>query len=82
MCLVLREGYNAWRDCEKPSEILTWKCLSHNLSLPEYTSDYVSLAGYKFELDNEYEIEDTAGKTMYCCRDGLYYTNAFNFLNM
>lgn len=42
------DGYNAWRDREKPSLILAQLCRKCNLPQPEYGLDHVRIAGKKF----------------------------------
>ncbi|XP_076375559.1 otoferlin [Megalopta genalis] len=41
-------GYNAWRDREKPTQILHSLCKRNNLPLPEYRKDDVKIGRRKF----------------------------------
>ncbi|KAL7306383.1 hypothetical protein TKK_0001807 [Trichogramma kaykai] len=41
-------GYNAWRDREKPCQILRQLCKRNNLPLPEYWDDHVRIGKIKF----------------------------------
>ncbi|XP_076302777.1 otoferlin-like, partial [Lasioglossum baleicum] len=42
------EGYNRWRDREKPTQILEQLCKRNNLPLPEYHGDYVKIGRKRF----------------------------------
>ncbi|CAK9828332.1 Fer-1-like protein 6 [Anthophora retusa] len=46
------EGYNRWRDREKPTQILEQLCKRNNLPLPEYENDYVKIGRKKFPFDD------------------------------
>ncbi|XP_014245389.1 otoferlin-like isoform X2 [Cimex lectularius] len=41
-------GYNAWRDIYRPTEILEWLCLTYNLQSPKYEVDSVKVAKRTF----------------------------------
>lgn len=42
------EGYNRWRDREKPTQILEQLCKRNNLPLPEYHGDYAKIGRKRF----------------------------------
>lgn len=42
------DGYNRWRDREKPTQILEYLCKRNNLPLAEYRNDYVKIGRKKF----------------------------------
>ncbi|XP_031785250.1 otoferlin isoform X4 [Nasonia vitripennis] len=48
-------GYNAWRDREKPCQILRQLCRRYNLPLPEYWDDYVRIGRRKFYCERDPE---------------------------
>ena len=41
-------GYNAWRDREKPTQILEFLCQKNNLPAPDYQEDCVKIGKQKF----------------------------------
>ncbi|XP_076648742.1 otoferlin [Halictus rubicundus] len=45
-------GYNAWRDREKPTQILHNLCKKNNLPLPEYRTDHVKIGRRKFPCED------------------------------
>ncbi|XP_049946409.1 otoferlin-like [Schistocerca serialis cubense] len=49
--LRCRKGYNAWRDAERPTQILEGLCRRQGLRLPEYLADdTLSVAGATYSL--------------------------------
>ncbi|XP_042350086.1 fer-1-like protein 6 [Plectropomus leopardus] len=42
------DGYNAWRDCLKPSELLTKLCRENDLSDPQFRPGRITVAGKVF----------------------------------
>ncbi|XP_046143744.1 otoferlin-like [Osmia bicornis bicornis] len=42
------DGYNAWRDREKPTQILQQLCKKNNLPSPEFGKDYVKIGRKRF----------------------------------
>lgn len=51
------EGYNTWRDCEKPKQILEKLCKRNNLPLPEYHDHYVKIGRKRFPFVDQ-QTED------------------------
>ncbi|KAK9306192.1 hypothetical protein QLX08_003081 [Tetragonisca angustula] len=49
------EGYDTWRDREKPKQILEQLCKRNNLPLPEYQDHYVKIGRKKFPFDQQTE---------------------------
>lgn len=45
------EGYNEWRDREKPTQILEQLCRRNNLPLPKYRDRYVKIGRKTFPFD-------------------------------
>ena len=41
-------GYNAWRDRERPTQILDYLCKKNNLPSPEYLETFVKIGKQKF----------------------------------
>lgn len=58
--LYASEGYNEWRDREKPTQILEQLCKRNNLPLPEYTNRYVKIGRKKFPFDETEHPESGA----------------------
>ncbi|XP_043285592.1 otoferlin-like [Venturia canescens] len=44
-------GYNAWRDRERPTQILGYLCNKNNLPLPEYLEDCVKIGKQRFPFE-------------------------------
>ncbi|XP_078275356.1 fer-1-like protein 4 [Rhinoraja longicauda] len=47
------EGYNAWRDCLKPTQILTKLCKDLQLPDPEYRPEEVKVSNKIFKMPND-----------------------------
>ncbi|KAG8565186.1 hypothetical protein GDO81_012752 [Engystomops pustulosus] len=47
------DGYNAWRDAFKPSQILNSLCKKHSLPAPEYRREEVKVNNKLFRVPNE-----------------------------
>ncbi len=47
-CLSVSEGYNAWRDCLKPSELLAKLCKENGLEDPQFSPGRITVAGKIF----------------------------------
>lgn len=45
---LFSEGYNAWRDCLKPSELLTKLCRENSLEDPQFRPGRITVAGRVF----------------------------------
>lgn len=58
--LYASEGYNEWRDREKPTQILEQLCKRNNLPLPEYRNRYVKIGRKKFPFDETEHPESGA----------------------
>ncbi|XP_015125981.1 otoferlin [Diachasma alloeum] len=56
-----KSGYNAWRDRERPTQILETLCRRNNLPLPEFT-DTVTIGKQKFPFTAGLEILDESGR--------------------
>lgn len=54
------KGYNAWRDRERPTLILSQLCRRNNLPQPEYWEDYVLIGARKFHYPKN--AEDQVGR--------------------
>lgn len=52
--VVCSDGYNAWRDCLKPSELLSKLCKDNGLDDPKFSPGQITVAGKVF-----------AGKTVF-----------------
>ncbi|KAF3694496.1 Fer-1-like protein 6 [Channa argus] len=52
------EGYNAWRDCLKPSELLTKLCKDNGLDGPEFRPGRITVADKVFTGKTVYMNED------------------------
>ena len=57
---VDRQGYNAWRDAQKPSQILTKLCKDGKVDGPYYQPGKVRVGNRVFTAPSE--IEDENGK--------------------
>lgn len=47
-CLSLSDGYNAWRDCLKPTELLTKLCKDNGLDEPRFSPGRITVANKVF----------------------------------
>ncbi|XP_069809267.1 fer-1-like protein 4 [Dendropsophus ebraccatus] len=56
------EGYNAWRDAFKPTQILSSLCKKHNLPAPEYRREEVKVNNKIFKIPSETFPEDAFTK--------------------
>lgn len=54
-------GYNAWRDPEKPTQILALLCQRNNLPQPEYLADCVKIGKKKFDFVARKHQDPTQG---------------------
>ncbi|XP_066595937.1 otoferlin [Prorops nasuta] len=52
-------GYDAWRDYEKPRQILNRLCRRNNLPMPEYSRKSVQIGKCKFPIEASGSIEDS-----------------------
>ncbi|KAK5860785.1 hypothetical protein PBY51_022243 [Eleginops maclovinus] len=52
------DGYNAWRDCLKPSELLTKRCRDNGLEEPKFAPGRITVAGKVFAGKTLFMIED------------------------
>ncbi|XP_056404371.1 fer-1-like protein 4 [Hyla sarda] len=52
------DGYNAWRDAFKPSQILSSLCKKHSLPTPEYRREEVKVNNKIFKIPSEIFPED------------------------
>lgn len=52
-------GYNAWRDRERPCQILELVCKRNNLASPVYNKDFVAIGNKKFPC---YLFDNDSGK--------------------
>ncbi|XP_044010396.1 otoferlin [Aphidius gifuensis] len=58
--IYCKNGYNAWRDREKPTSILESLCKKNNLEMPEYTKTAVVIGKQKFLFtQNLDDIDET-----------------------
>jgi len=57
-------GYNAWRDQERPTQILELLCRKNNLPLPEYHKHEVKIGGQSFRFDAEIELDHEIGTVL------------------
>lgn len=67
-------GYNAWRDRERPCQILRQLCRRNGLPLPEYWEDYVRIGRRKFVCPREADDDETglySGKRSFSRRVGF-----------
>ncbi|XP_043946076.1 fer-1-like protein 4 [Protopterus annectens] len=56
------DGYNAWRDAFKPTQILANLCKKHDIPLPEYRRDEVKVKNTVFKIPNEVFQEENVKK--------------------
>lgn len=49
------KGYNAWRDRERPTQILDQLCKKNNVPLPEYGRGYVKIGRKRFPFEERVE---------------------------
>lgn len=54
-------GYNAWRDCERPMQILELLCKKNNLPPPEYGEREIKIGKQSFPFHAVIEREDEVG---------------------
>lgn len=52
------EGYNAWRDSTKPSEILTKLCKDNNLGVPVFTPGQIQIGNKVFKGKTVFDQDD------------------------
>ncbi|KAJ4921160.1 hypothetical protein JOQ06_022268 [Pogonophryne albipinna] len=52
------DGYNAWRDCLKPSELLSQRCRDNGLEEPKFAPGRITVAGKIFGGKTLFMIED------------------------
>ncbi|KAM7406952.1 hypothetical protein PAMA_002925 [Pampus argenteus] len=52
------DGYNAWRDCLKPSELLSKMCRENGLDGPHFRPGHITLAGKTFSGKTVFMHED------------------------
>ncbi|KAK1903005.1 hypothetical protein KUDE01_005964, partial [Dissostichus eleginoides] len=52
------DGYNAWRDCLKPSELLSKRCRDNGLEEPKFAPGRITVAGKVFVGKTLFMIED------------------------
>ncbi|KAK5890071.1 hypothetical protein CesoFtcFv8_013638 [Champsocephalus esox] len=52
------DGYNAWRDCLKPSELLSKRCRDNGLEEPKFAPGRITVAGKVFGGKTLFMIED------------------------
>lgn len=58
--IYCKNGYNAWRDREKPTNILESLCKKNNLDMPEYIKTAVVIGKQKFLFTQNLDgIDDT-----------------------
>jgi len=55
-------GYNVWRDRERPSQILESLCRQNNLPLPEYHERQVKIGNWTFPFDVVIERDYKIGR--------------------
>ncbi|XP_022180844.1 fer-1-like protein 4 isoform X3 [Myzus persicae] len=60
-----RDGYNRWRDSEKPSKILHKLCLLHSLKHPIYTTNSVTIGLKTFHVHEENIESDRQSLALY-----------------
>nr|XP_012151304.1 PREDICTED: otoferlin-like [Megachile rotundata] len=53
------EGYNAWRDRERPTQILEQLCKKNNLPAPEFDENYVKIGRKRFAFTDQDETNDS-----------------------
>lgn len=77
LCLSVSDGYNAWRDCLKPSELLSKLCRENGLDGPHFRPGRITVADKVF-----------AGKTLFM-REGkdqfsiyIHYINIITHYNV
>lgn len=54
-------GYNAWRDRERPTQILDLLCKRNNLPSPEYREREIKIGKHLFPFHAVIEREDEVG---------------------
>lgn len=56
---LLREGYNAWRDTSKPTEILTKLCKDNKLDGPHFRPGKIQIGNQVFSGKTAFTEEDS-----------------------
>lgn len=56
---LLREGYNAWRDTSKPTEILTKLCKDNKLDGPHFRPGKIQIGNQVFSGKTAFAEEDS-----------------------
>ena len=59
LCPLFREGYNAWRDTSKPTEILTKLCKDNKLDGPYFRPGEIQIGNQVFSGKTTFTKEDT-----------------------
>lgn len=62
---LCRSGYNRWRDCEKPTEILYKLCLLNSLEPPSYGKNSVIIGSKIFKMNNKITQTDRQSSALY-----------------
>jgi len=62
---MFRDGYNRWRDSEKPSKILHKLCSLYSLKHPIYTSNSVTIGLKTFHVHDENTESDRQSLALY-----------------
>lgn len=65
--LSVREGYNAWRDSLKPSELLSKMCRENGLDAPRFSPGKISVADKVFHGKTLYMHEGKADRRFWVC---------------
>lgn len=67
-CLSASDGYNAWRDCLKPTELLTKLCKDNGLEEPRFSPGRITVANKVFTGKTLFMNEGTSsiGSVLVC----------------
>lgn len=58
--LSVSDGYNAWRDCLKPTELLTKLCKDNGLEEPQFSPGRITMANKVFTGNTVFMNEGTS----------------------
>lgn len=61
---LLREGYNAWRDASKPTEILTKLCKDNKLDGPHFRPGKIQIGNKVFSGKTAFAEEDSGNSQL------------------
>lgn len=77
---LLREGYNAWRDTSKPTEILTKLCKDNKLDGPHFRPGKIQIGNQVFSGKTAFAEEDSGNSRPRSVDGSCSFSFSFSFV--